>query len=239
MKTYEEILRDFRICYDKGARILDIEGVNLLRWKDGDKGPADIFAAARSIGFYNTSTMIPATDWQEWSRLNVDVDVTWISIKGKEDLGRLEMETTGKASLYMVIDNRSYGDIPEVLEFMEGRRKLEQIAFNFHTPFPGTEGLALTKEQRVQVIDSLIAYRKKGHRIMNSTSGLRNMLSLDFKRYCWICNFIYCDGRQSPVCIDDQDSGICGKCGFSMSGEMNAVLRFRPDTILAGLKLRK
>jgi len=64
------------------------------------------------------------------------------------------------------------------------------------------------------------------------------MLTLQFHRHCWICNFIYCDGRRSPQCIDDLSSGICQHCGFSMSGEMNAVFNMKPDTILAGVKLR-
>jgi len=235
-KSFEQTVRDFKACYDKGARILDIEGVNLLRWKDADKDARDIFNAAKEIGFYNTSTMIPAKDWNEWSQLEVNVDVLWISIYGVDDLPFVD--TDKKASLYMVINNQNYQQIPKILEFMCQHKNLSQIAFNFHTPFAESESLSLSPEQRKEVIERLIHFKKKGYPIMNTVSGLKNMLSLDFKRYCWICNFIYCDSRQSPICIDDEKSGICSKCGFCMSGEMNAVFRFKLDTILTGLKNR-
>ena len=37
---------------------------------------------------------------------------------------------------------------------------------------------------------------------------------------------------------DEGLMGACDACGFCMSGEMYSVLRMKPDTILAGLKLR-
>jgi len=236
LKSYDDIVRDFQICYEKGARILDIEGVNLVNWEDGDKGPADIFKAAKRIGFYNTSTMVPAKYWSQWDNLDVNVDVLWISISGVKDLEYLNLEK--KASLYMVINSNNYEEVDEIIKYVHSHKNLSQIAFNFHTPFSGSEYLALSKKQRETTIKKLISKKKSGYPIMNTVSGLKNMLSLDFKRYCWVCNFIYCDGRESPICIDDKSSGICEKCGFCMSGEMNAVLSFKLDTILAGLKNR-
>lgn len=235
-KSYSDIVRDLKICYSKGARILDIEGVNLIDWKDGDKKVGDIFEAAREIGFYNTSTMIPARYWKKWDGIKASIDVIWVSISGEKDLSLID--NGRKASLYMVVNANNHEEIERILEFTKDHRNIDQIAFNFHTPFKGSEEMALSQEQRTSVIELLISSKKKGYPIMNTVSGLKNMLSLNFKRYCWICNFVYCDGRQSPICIDNKDSGMCDKCGFSMAGEMNAVFRFKPDTILAGLKSR-
>lgn len=236
MKPYDEMVRDLRRCYDSGARILDIEGVDLLRWHDGDRDASALFEAARKTGFYNISTMIPARDWNGWSRLETGEDVLWVSIRGVDDLPLLL--TDRSASLYMVVNSRNYDQIPDVLAFMKSHGNITQIAFNFHTPFEDTDDLTLSSELRARVVSQLIEFKKHGYRIMNTVSGLRNMLTLDFKRYCWVCGFVYCDGRQSPVCIDDESAGVCARCGFCMSGEMNAVMRFRPDTILAGLRSR-
>ena len=223
-------------CLAQGARILDIEGVRLLHWQDGERKVSDIFQLAKDKGFYSTSTMIPAADYAAWKELKVRADVLWVSIMGISDCAGLE--TLQEASLYMVINNQNYQELPAVLAFVQQHPAIHQIAFNFHTPFQGSEHLALNKEQRKEVIEQLIAYKRKGHRIMNSVSGLKNMLTLQFKRHCWICNFIYCDGRRSPQCIDNMNSGICEQCGFSMAGEMNAVFNLRPDTILAGIELK-
>lgn len=223
-------------CLAQGARILDIEGVRLLHWQDGERKANDIFQLAKDKGFYSTSTMIPAADYAAWKALNVRADVLWVSIMGIADCSRLE--DLQEASLYMVINSQNYQELPAVLTFVQQHPAIRQIAFNFHTPFAGSEQLALSKEQRKEVIEQLIAYKRKGHRIMNSVSGLKNMLTLHFKRHCWICNFIYCDGRRSPQCIDNMSSGICEQCGFSMAGEMNAVFNMKPDTILAGIELK-
>lgn len=235
-KSYQDFCSDLAYCYAQGSRMLDIEGVDLLHWRDGEHTPSHLFKCAKEMGFFSTSTMIPAASYEAWSQLNVPVDVLWVSILCLNDCKHLA-HLTG-ASLYMVVNAQNYQELPQVLEFLQQHRGIRQIAFNFHTPFAGTEGLALNAEQRQQVIALLMQYKQKGYRIMNSKSGLKNMLSLNFTRHCWICNFIYCDSRRSPQCIDAMDSGLCQKCGFSMAGEMNAVFSFKPDTILTGLGIR-
>lgn len=234
---YDEIEKHLDYCYGQGARMLDIEGVHLLRWHDGVHTSKDLFQLAKDKGFYSTSTMVPAADYAAWQQLQVPVDVLWVSIMGFDDCTLLK--NLQGASLYLVVNKTNYHELPDVLEFVQQHPDIQQIAFNFHTPFAGTEHLALSKEQRKEVINQLLDYKRQGHRIMNTVSGLKNMLTLQFKRHCWICNFIYCDGRRSPQCIDDINSGLCEQCGFSMAGEMNAVFNLRPDTILTGLSIRK
>ncbi len=234
--TYADVERHLDYCYSLGARMLDIEGVQILQWHDGQHTAASLFQLAKQKGFYSTSTMVPASDYAAWQQLQAQVDVLWVSIMGINDCQLLN-QLQG-ASLYMVINAQNYTQLSAVLQFLQEHPGIQQIAFNFHTPFPGTESLALSPTQREQVIHQLIRYKRQGHRIMNSVSGLKNMLSLRFKRHCWICNFAYCDGRRSPQCIDNLQSGICQQCGFSMAGEMNAVFNLHPDTILAGLGIR-
>jgi len=235
-KPFQEIQQDLDYCYKQGARILDVEGVEILHWNDGSHTVDDVFQMALSKGFYSISTMIPAAHYTQWQKLGVKVDVLWISILHLSDTTLLE--NLKNVSLYMVINAQNYEEVPAVLEFLQNHKEIQQIAFNFHTPFQGTTSLALSPKQRAEVIDMLMTYKRKGYKIMNSISGLKNMLKLNFTPRCWICNFIYCDGRKSPQCIDDKNSRICEKCGFSMSGEMNAVFGFKPDTILAGLGIR-
>lgn len=235
-KSFADIEKDLDYCYGQGARMLDIEGVNLLQWQDGQHTVNDIFSLAKGKGFFSVSTMVPAADYAAWQALQAKVDVLWVSVMGIHDCTLLE--NLKGTSLYMVVNNENYQELSAVLEFLQQHKDIRQIAFNFHTPFAGTEHLALSQQQREEVINQLIAYKRRGYRIMNSISGLKNMLSLRFKRHCWICNFIYCDGRRSPQCIDNMDSGICQCCGFSMAGEMNAVFSFKPDTILAGIGVR-
>ena len=235
-KPFAEIAKDLAECYGQGARMLDIEGVNLLSWQDGEHGVGELFCLAKQQGFYSVSTMVPAARYEAWKQLHAEVDVLWVSVMGLQDCALLE-QLEG-ASLYMVVNAENYRELPAVLAFVQQHKGIRQIAFNFHTPFPGTASLSLNQQQREEVINLLIDSKRKGFRIMNSVSGLRNMLTLRFKRRCWICNFVYCDGRRSPQCIDDLGAGICERCGFSMAGEMQAVFACKLDTILAGLGIR-
>ena len=110
------------------------------------------------------------------------------------------------------------------------------VSLNFYTPFPDAENLMITREQREEVIDTVIRMKREGYPIMNSISGLRLMKHNRFKRRCWVTNFIYADHKRANCA--GEELGICRDCGLCMAGEMNAVFNFRPDTILAGLKLR-
>jgi hypothetical protein len=52
-----------------------------------------------------------------------------------------------------------------------------------------------------------------------------------------VANFILPDGTRLAECAG-KTAGVCDQCGFCMAGEMYSVMSLRPDTILAGLKLR-
>ena len=115
------------------------------------------------------------------------------------------------------------------------RRTIRQ-SINFHTPFEGTEYLALDMEKRAEIIDRVIEYKKKGYPIMNSVSGLKLMKTNKFTRRCWVTDFVYPDGSRG-LCVG-HGTDKCNQCGFCMAGEMASAFSFKPDTIFAGLKLR-
>jgi hypothetical protein len=136
----------------------------------------------------------------------------------------------------MVVNTLNYTDVDATLEYVKNNPHIKLISINFHTPFPGTEYLAIPLEERAKIIDRVIEYKKKGYPIMNSISGLKLMKTNRFTKRCWVTNFIYPDGSRG-LCIG-HGTDKCDQCGFCMSGEMASVFSFKPDTIFAGLKLR-
>jgi hypothetical protein len=97
--------------------------------------------------------------------------------------------------------------------------------------------LFLDWSKRSEVIDLIIRKKKEGYPVMNSVSGLRLMKHNDFKKQCWVTNFIMPDGDRLAEC-QGYRAGVCDRCGLAMAGEMRAVFTFKPDTILAGMRLR-
>lgn len=247
VKTFEQIREDLQYCYNLGSRFVDFEGGELYIWKDGDKTIDDLIDLAKEIGFFSctitTNAQLPFP--------GSHADSIWVSldgvgeyhekVRGKGTFARLERNIAGcghKAlSVNMAINTLNSESVAQTIEYAKNNPAIKSISLNFHTPFEGTEYLALPMDERARIIDMIIEYKKKGYPIMNSIPGLKRMRDLDFKPECWVTNFVFSDGTKKEQCIG-AEQGTCDKCGFSMAGEMHEVFRLNPRTIIAGLKLR-
>jgi MoaA/NifB/PqqE/SkfB family radical SAM enzyme len=244
--TYEQVRGHLQESYDAGSRFVDFEGGEVTIWRDGDKRINDLIDLAKEIGFFSctitTNAQLPFA--------GSHADSIWVSldgaggyheqVRGKGTFAKLEKNIAEcghkHLSVNMVVNTLNYTDVAGTIEYAKNNPAIESISINFHTPFEGTEYLALDMETRAGIIDMVIGYKKKGYPIMNSVSGLKLMKTNSFKRSCWVTDFVYPDGKRG-YCVG-YGTDKCTQCGFCMSGEMASVFSFRPDTILAGLKLR-
>ena len=247
MKSYEQIRQELQYCYDLGARFVDFEGGEPTLWREGELNLNSLIRLSKEIGFFSatitTNAIMPFADSH--------ADSIWVSmdgigkyhdsIRGEGAFERLvkNIESSGHPdlSVNMVVSKMSIDSLDEAMEFVKNNPNIKSISINFMTPYPGVEHLALENERRIEVIDKVISYKKRGYPIMNSVSGLKLMKDNNFKKYCWISNFIGVDGTKSPDC-GGTTLGLCDRCGYCMAGEMNSVMRLKTDTIFAGLKLR-
>lgn len=247
VKTFAQVRDDLEYCYRLGSRFVDLEGGEPTLWRDGEHDLNSIIRLAKKIGFYSaTVTTNAARPFAE-----LEADSIWVSmdgagaahdaIRGEGMFERLvqHIENCGHArvSVNMVVNALNHASLDETIEFAKNHPNIESIAINLHTPFPGTEALELDEATRDKVLGTVIRYKKKGYPIMNSVAGLKLMRRRDFKKYCWMANFVMADGQRLPEC-QGKPAGLCDRCGFCMAGEMAAVMGMKPDTLLAGLKLR-
>lgn len=244
--TFEQVREHLLYSYSLGSRFVDFEGGETMIWRDGEKDINDLVDLAKEIGFFSatitTNAQLPFAGCR--------ADSIWVSldgtgsyheaVRGKGTFARLEANIASCAhkhlSVNMVVNTLNYTDVDNTIEYAAGNPNIESISINFHTPFPGTEYLMVDKQTRGEIIDRVIDYKRRGYPIMNSVSGLKLMRRGDFKRRCWVTNFIYPDGSRG-LCIGN-GTETCRDCGFCMSGEMASLFAFRPDTVFAGLKLR-
>jgi len=264
IKTLEQIRTELEYCYGLGSRFVDFEGGELYLWRGSSDGIHtydinDVIDLAHSIGFWNVTITTNA----QLPFIGTHADQVWVSmdgvgkwheeIRGKGTFEKLERNIASYAAsapksqrvpvcVNMVINNLNYTSLQETLDYVRNNPNIDQISINFHTPFSETEELYLDPDTRNAIIDELITYKRKGYPIMNSCSGLRAMKMVNERtkctdRYCWMTNFIFSDGSRSPKCMGFTH-GVCDRCGFSMGGEMYAVSRMYPDTLLSGMKLR-
>ena len=247
IKSYEKIKEELKYSYDLGSRFVDFEGGEPTLWKDGDKNLNSLIRLAKEIGFFSTTITTNA----QMPFSGSEADSIWVSldgigkyhdeIRGKGSFDRLVKNISEanhpKLSVNMVVNTLNYPSVEETIEFAKINPHIQSISINFHNPYPGTEYLFLDWEKRKEVIDLIIRKKKEGYPIMNSVSGLKLMKHNNFKKQCWVSNFILSDGTRLNECAGKR-AGICDECGLSMAGEMKSVFDLRPDTIFAGMKLR-
>lgn len=246
-KSFAQIREELEYCYSLGSRFVDFEGGEPTLWTDGDKDINDLCDLARELGFFSCTITTNAQKPFAGSH----ADSIWVSmdgvgevhdkIRGEGAFARLEKNIAESGckdlSVNMAINVINYENVGKAIEYAASNPHIKSISLNLHTPFPGSEAMALDPETRNKVIDLIMDYKKRGFPIMNSLTGLKRMRSLDFKRRCWMTNFIYTDGTRLAECAGSQ-LGVCDRCGFCMAGEESAVVDLAPETILAGLKLR-
>ena len=247
IKSYNRIKEELEYSYNLGSRFIDFEGGEPTLWKDGDKNLNSLIRLAKEIGFFSTTITTNA----QMPFSGSAADSVWVSLDG---LGKYHDEIRGKGafdrlvkniaasnhpklSVNMVINALNYFSVEETIEFAKNNPHIRSISLNFHNPYPGTEYLFLDWEKRKEIIDLIIRKKKEGYPIMNSVSGLKLMKHNNFKKECWVSNFILSDGTRLPECAGKR-AAICDRCGLSMAGEMKSIFDLKFDTILAGMKLR-
>ena len=246
-KSHAQVRADLEYCYRQGARFVDFEGGEPTLWHDGEQDLNSLIRLAKAIGFHSVTVTTNATK----PFPGLQADTIWVSmdgvgeshdaIRGEGTFARLvrHIESCGhpRVSVNMVVNTLNRHALTGAIEFARAHPNIESIAINLHTPFAGTEALELDEDARRDVLETVIACKRRGYPIMNSLAGLKLMQKRHFKKYCWMANFIMPDGTRLPEC-QGKAANLCDRCGFCMAGEMASVMSLKPETLLAGLKLR-
>lgn len=250
-KSYGQLEEELRFAYGQGARFVDFEGGEPTIWRDHSQDKERdlnaLIRLAKEIGFFSTTVTTNA----QLPFAGLAADSIWVSLDGVGDyhdrvrgegaFARLEKNIREcghpDLSVNMAINRLNWEAVGPTIEYAAENPAIRQISLNFHTPYAGTEHMALDWEKRGEIIDLILDYKRRGYPIMNSASGLKLMKHNRFRKDCWVSSFILADGTRLAEC-PGKTAGICDRCGFCMAGEMHSVLTLRPDTILAGLRLR-
>lgn len=263
--TYDEIKEHLINSYNLGSRFVDFEGGEGGRGKymgkygggkykkgshvspDDTKGEYktinDLCTLAKSIGFYSTTVTTNASyDFSYFNADHVFISLDGIKahdiIRGEGAFEKLKENIAKfphpeRVSANMVINRINQDEVADVLKFVEQSPYINGISFNFYNPVNGDTQLCVN--DREKIINTIIGYKKRGYKVLNTEKGLKYLIKPDFKKVCWITNFITLDGKQHSGCPDKTP---CSTCGLGMAGEMRALYDLSPQTIIAGLKLR-
>lgn len=244
MYPYDDIVKEMKSFYNDGIRILFFCGGETMVWESDGKTIRDLICVAREIGFLIVNIVTNGT-------IDLDIpeaDVIFLSLDGareKHDIIRGNtfdriMDNVSKADnsnicVYMAINNINFGDIEEVCKIVKDNPNLNSVSFNFHTPYDGTEALALTKEQKIYSVNKIKDMIKKKYPIFNLYSALDYYIENDWDRPCYQC--IVSENKKRYICgrcieID----GLCEKCGYLFAVEFSLQCKGKLKVILDMVK---
>jgi MoaA/NifB/PqqE/SkfB family radical SAM enzyme len=230
---YQQIKKEMNILYQQGIRILFFCGGETFLWKDQNKTIRDLVIEAKQIGFFIVNVVTNGTFPLELP----EADLILLSLDGNRYnhnlirgetfdiiIDNIRKSVFTNICLYMAINSINYNDIKAVCEIAKQENNIRAVSFNFHTPYPGTEYLALTIEQKKECLIKITELIKQKYPIFNLKSAFNAILSNSFQTPCYQCVVIE-NGRQVICgrCVEMER--LCENCGYFFAAEYSLAFR--------------
>jgi sulfatase maturation enzyme AslB (radical SAM superfamily) len=143
--------------------------------------------------------------------------------------------TSDNICLYMAINQINKDAVRDVCETARDTQNIRAVSFNFHTPYPDTRDLALSKDEKASCCRVIEAMMKEGAPVFNLRSAFPYLINNSFPTPCYQCVVIE-NGRISTCgrCIDVP--GLCRECGYFFVAEYTLLFQGKPKIIFEMLK---
>lgn len=231
--------------WNKGIRILILEGGEPLLWRDASYNLSDIVREARKY-FYCTGVTTNGT-----LPINVPTDIVWVSLDGlRETHDELRGESFDriihnisnshhpKIFANITINKLNHLEIPQLVKFIAPLVK--GITIQFFYPYPESEDLLLDWVERSAVLDSLIGLKKAGYPITDSVPALTSLKNNTWVCEPWMIANVETDGTYNQGCYlknRTDDENPCQLCGFAAHTEISLAYQLHLRAIMAGKEI--
>jgi len=227
----------------QGVLIVVFEGGEPLLWRDGSYDLSDLIRYAKGL-FPRVAVTTNGT-----FPLNIAADILWVSIDGlkkSHDLLRSgsfdkvwsNLRSAGHRRLYVhfTINRENRHDIRPLLEQLKDIPAFSGMSIQLFYPYgQGEAPLALADNERQEVLEQVIAMKKQGLPILNSSGRLQAMIKNDWHCHDDMLINVDPDGAITRGCYVKSRGRInCRACGFSPVAEASGALDLRPGSLWAG-----
>ena len=241
---YEKVRKEMQTLYDRGVRILFFCGGETFLWRDGEKSLRDLVIEAKAMGFLIVNVVTNGT-------FPIDLpeaDLILLSLDGDRErhnairgdtydriLENIDRATADNICLYMAVNQINKDAIREVCQTARDTKNIRAVSFNFHTPYPDTRQLALSKADKAKCCETITKMMDEGCPVFNLKSAFPYLIENKFPTPCHQCLVIE-DGRVSTCgrCIDVP--GLCKECGYFFVAEYTLLFRGNVKIILEMMK---
>jgi len=236
--SYDQIRSGMQRMYGQGVRILLLYGGEPFLWQDQGKTLRDLVREAKQMGYLLVNVVTNGTyplELPEADMILVSIDGSRIShnqIRGDTYdliLENIKQADSDKICLYMAINQLNQSDIEAVCTLTVSMANVKAISFNFHTPYPGTGHLALSRVEKQACCEQIIKLMDAGYPILNLRHALPSIAANTFPTPCYQC--VIMEKDQQWICGRCRDvPGLCDVCGYFFAAEFS--LLFRPKLMV-------
>lgn len=230
---YHQIQDEMRHLYEMGVRILFFCGGETFLWQDHGKTLRDLVTEAKKMGFLIVNTVTNGT-------FPIDLpeaDLILLSLDGDRErhnairgdtydtiMENIKNATAANICFYMAVNQINKDSVRDVCIAARDTKNVRAVSFNFHTPYPDTRELALSREEKAECCDVISRMMKEGAPIFNLKSAFPYLIDNRFPTPCHQCVVIE-NGRVSICgrCIDVP--GLCSECGYFFVAEYTLLFR--------------
>lgn len=241
---YSQIKQEMQQLYDMGVRILFFCGGETFLWKDGSRNLKDLVAEAKEMGFLIVNVVTNGT-------FPIDLpeaDLILLSLDGDRErhnlirgntydtiMENIRNATSDNICFYMAVNQINKEAIRDVCIKARDTKNVRAVSFNFHTPYPDTKELALSKEEKAACCDVIGQMMKQGVPVFNLKSAFPALINNSFPTPCHQC-VVMENGKISTCgrCIDVP--GLCDQCGYFFVAEYTLLFQGKPRIIFEMLK---
>ncbi len=241
---YAEIRDEMRKLYEMGVRILFFCGGETFLWRDGDRNLRDLVTEAKDMGFLIVNVVTNGT-------FPIDLpeaDLILLSLDGDRErhnlvrgptfdviMENVQNATADNICFYMAINRLNKDAVREVCILARETKNVRAVSFNFHTPYPDTRELALSKEEKKACCGVIADMMKEGAPVFNLKSAFPYLIENCIPTPCRQC-VVMENGRLSVCgrCIDVP--GLCAECGYFFVAEYTLLFRGKPKVVFEMLR---
>lgn len=215
------------LLYGMGVRILFFCGGETFLWRDGEKKLRDLVIEAKEMGFLIVNVVTNGT-----FPLNLpEADLILLSLDGDRArhnairgdtydtiLENISCASADNICLYMAINQINKGAIREVCLTARDAPNIRAVSFNFHTPYPDTRELALSRAEKADCCGVIRQMMKEGAPVFNLKSAFPYLIDNTFPTPCHQCVVVE-NGKLSTCGRCIHVPGLCGECGYFFVAE--------------------
>ena len=224
---YRQVRTEMRLLYEMGIRILFFCGGETFLWKDGNKTLRDLVIEAKEMGFLIVNVVTNGT-------FPIDLpeaDLILLSLDGDRErhniirgdtydviMHNIEHATASNICFYMALNQINKDCVKDVCRKAMELKNVKAVSFNFHTPYPDTRFLALSREEKKQCCEDIVDMMREGAPVFNLKKAFPYLIDNTFPTPCHQCVVVE-NGKVSICgrCIDVP--GLCDECGYFFVAE--------------------